>query len=44
MFVITNRKVKKSKSGVDLFGKSANENGSIKLRLAQVNRLGRMHQ
>lgn len=36
MFVITNRKVKDSATGLDKFGKTPNEKGNNELRLAQV--------
>jgi len=36
MFVITNRKVEESRSGLDQFGKTPNENGNNELRLARI--------
>ena len=36
MFVITNRSVDESRTGLDQFGKTPNENGNNELRLAQV--------
>lgn len=41
MFVITNRKVNESKSGLDQFGKSPNTKGANELRIASVIRRGR---
>lgn len=41
MYVITNRRVLESASGLEQFGKSPNENGNNELRLARVTRRGR---
>jgi esterase/lipase superfamily enzyme len=44
MFVITNRRVNESATGLDQFGKAPNEKGNNELRLARVTRRGKGHE
>lgn len=44
MYVVTNRQVNDSKSGLDKSGNSPNENGNYELRLARLTRRGRLRK